>query len=77
MTGVIEIILPLFLITRYRQQAALAMIIFLILIYTANLYIWIEDLPYGNRIFTNIEHTYRLLLQVGYIGFAFIIYRYD
>ena len=77
MTGIVEIILPLFLLTRFRQQAAIVMIIFLILIYSANLYVWIENLPYGNRIFTNTEHTYRLLLQVEYIGFAYIIYRYE
>ena len=77
MTGIVEIILPLFLLTRFRQQAAIVMIIFLILIYSANLYVWIENLPYGNRIFTNTEHTYRLLLQVAYIGFAYIIYRYE
>ena len=53
------------------------MIIFLILIYSANLYVWIEGLPYGNKVFTNIEHIYRLLLQVLYVAFAYIIYKYD
>jgi len=77
LTGVIEIILPLLLLTRYKQNAALLMIIFLILIYSANLYVWIEGLPYGKKVFTNIEHIYRLLLQVLYVAFAYIIYKYD
>ena len=77
LTGVIEIILPLLLLTRYKQNAALLMIIFLILIYSANLYVWIEGLPYGNKVFTNIEHIYRLFLQVLYVTFAYIIYKYD
>ena len=77
LTGVIEIILPLLLLTRYKQNAALAMIIFLILIYSANLYVWIEGLPYGKKVFTNIEHIYRLLLQVLYVAFAYIIYKYE
>ena len=77
LTGVIEITLPLLLLTRYKQNAALLMIIFLILIYSANLYVWIEGLPYGNKVFTNIEHIYRLLLQVLYVAFAYIIYKYD
>ena len=77
LTGVIEIILPLLLLTRYKQNAALLMIIFLILIYSANLYVWIEGLPYGKKVFTNIEHIYRLLLQVLYVAFAYIIYKYE
>jgi len=77
LTGVIEIILPLFLLTKFRSLAALLMIIFLIAIYSANLYVWIEGLPYGNRVFTNEQHLFRLLLQLAYIAFAYIIYRYD
>lgn len=76
-TGVLEIIVPLLFLTKYRTEAALFMIIFLILIYGANLYVWIESLPYGNRTFTNLQHFYRLLIQVAYIGITYIIYRYD
>ncbi|MDA9198260.1 hypothetical protein N9P11_04565 [Acidimicrobiia bacterium] len=77
LTGVIEIILPIFLLTKFRSEAALLMIIFLIAIYGANLYVWVEGLPYGNRVFTNAQHIFRLLLQLAYIAFAYIIYRYD
>ena len=77
LTGVIEIVLPLFLLTKYKPQAALLMITFLITIYGANLYVWIEGIPYGNRVLTNLQHIFRLLLQIAYIAFTYIIYRYD
>ena len=76
-TGVIEIILPLFLLTRFRKEAALLMIIFLVLLYGANLYVWINNLPYGRTYFTNQQHFFRLLLQVLYIYITYVIYKYD
>ena len=76
-TGVIEIILPLFLLTRFRKEAALLMMIFLVLLYGANLYVWINDLPYGRTYFTNQQHIFRFLLQVLYIYITYVIYKYD
>ena len=76
-TGIIEIILPLFLLTRFRKEAALLMIIFLLIIYGANLYIWINNLPYGKTYFTNQQHFFRFLLQVFYIYITYVIYKYD
>ena len=76
-TGVLEIIIPLFLLTRFRKEAALIMIIFLILIYGANLYVWINNLPYGRTYFSNQQHFIRLLLQILYIYITYVIYMYD
>ena len=76
-TGVIEIILPLFLLTRFRTEAALLMMIFLVLVYGANLYVWINNLPYGRTYFTNQQHFFRFLLQVLYIYITYVIYKYD
>ena len=76
-TGVLEIIIPLFLLTRFRKEAALIMIIFLILIYGANLYVWVNNLPYGRTYFTNQQHFFRFLLQVLYIYITYVIYKYD
>ena len=76
-TGVIEIILPLFLLTRFKKEAALLMMIFLVLLYGANLYVWINDLPYGRTYFTNQQHFFRFLLQVLYIYTTYVIYKYD
>ena len=76
-TGVLEIIIPLFLLTRFRKEAALIMIIFLILIYGANLYVWVKNLPYGRTYFSNQQHFIRLLLQILYIYITYVIYMYD
>jgi len=76
-TGLIEIILPLFLLTRFRKEAALLMIIFLVILYVANLYVWINNLPYGRTYFTNQQHFFRFLLQVLYIYITYVIYKYD
>lgn len=76
-TGVLEIIIPLFLLTRFRKEAALIMIIFLILIYGANLYVWVNNLPYGRSYFSNQQHFIRLLLQILYIYITYVIYMYD
>ena len=76
-TGVIEIVLPLLLLTRFRKEAALLMIIFLVILYGANLYIWVNNLPYGRTYFTNQQHFYRFLLQVLYIYISYVIYKYD
>ena len=76
-TGVLEIIIPLFLLTRFRKEAALIMIIFLIMIYGSNLYVWINNLPYGRTYFSNQQHFIRLLLQILYIYITYVIYMYD
>jgi len=76
-TGVIEIILPLFLLTSFRKEAALLMIIFLVLLYGANLYVWINNLPYGRTYFTYQQHFFRFMLQVLYIYITYVIYKYE
>ena len=76
-TGVLEIIIPLFLLTRFRKEAALMMIVFLILIYGANLYVWVNNLPYGRTYFSNQQHFIRLLLQILYIYITYVMYMYD
>ena len=76
-TGVIEIILPLFLLTRFRKEAALLMIIFLVILYGANLFVWVNNLPYGRTYFTNQQHFFRFLLQLLYIYITYVIYKYD
>ncbi len=76
-TGLIEIVLPLFLLTKYRKEAAFLMIMFLVLIYGANLYVWINNLPYGGRYFSTQQHIFRLFLQVVYIYLTYVIYMYE
>ena len=76
-TGILEILIPLLFLTRFRKEAALVMIVFLFLIYGANLYVWINNLPYGNSYFTTQQHFFRSLLQLLYIYLTYVIYMYD
>ena len=76
-TGILEIIIPLLLLTKYRKEAALAMIVLLVLLYGANLYVWINNLPYGRNYWSNQQHFLRFLLQVLYIYITYVIYLYD
>ena len=76
-TGVLEIMIPLFFLTRYRKEAALIMIVFLILLYGANFYVWYYNLPYGGTYFSNQQHFFRFLLQILYIYITYVIYLYD
>ena len=76
-TGVLEIIIPLLFLTKYRKEAALAMIVLLALLYGANFYVWINNLPYGRNYWSNQQHFLRFLLQVLYIYITYVIYLYD
>ena len=76
-TGILEIIIPLLLLTKYRKEAALAMIVLLVLLYGANLYVWINNHPYGRNYWNNQQHFLRFLLQVLYIYITYVIYLYD
>ena len=76
-TGVLEIMIPLFFLTRYRKEAALIMIVFLIILYGANFYVWYYNLPYGGTYFSNQQHFFRFLLQILYIYITYVIYLYD
>ena len=76
-TGILEIVIPLFFLTKYRKEAALMMILLLILLYGSNLYVWINNLPYGINYWSNQQHFIRFLLQVLYIYITYVIYLYD
>jgi len=76
-TGVLEIVTPFILLTKFRKEAALFMIIFLVLIYAANLYVWINNLPYGSTYLSNQQHFFRFILQIIFIYITYVIYKYD
>tara|TARA_B100001287_G_scaffold84830_1_gene70855 strand:- start:7 stop:375 length:369 start_codon:yes stop_codon:yes gene_type:complete len=76
-TGILEIFLPLLFLTKYRKEAAIMMIILLIILYGANVYVWINNLPYGHNYWSNQQHFLRFLLQLIFIGIAYIIYLYE
>ena len=76
-TGILEILIPILFLTKYRKEAAIMMIILLVILYGANLYVWINNLPYGRNYWSNQQHFFRFLLQLLYIGIAYIIYLYE
>ena len=77
LTGILEILIPLLFLTKYRKEAAIMMIILLVILYGANLYVWINNLPYGRNYWSNQQHFLRFLLQLFYFGIAYIIYLYE
>ena len=76
LVGVLEIIIPIFLLTKYRSTAALLMIFFIIILYLGNLHVWINNLPYARNYFNNYQHSFRLFLQITLIYVTYIIYKY-
>ena len=76
-TGILEILIPILFLTKYRKEAAIMMIILLVILYGANLYVWINNLPYGRNYLSNQQHFFRFLLQLFYIAIAYIIYLYE
>ena len=76
-TGILEILIPILFLTKYRKEAAIMMILLLVILYGANLYVWINNLPYGRNYWSNQQHFFRFLLQLFYIGIAYIIYLYE
>jgi len=76
-TGILEILIPILFLTKYRKEAAIMMIILLVILYGANLYVWINNLPYGRNYWSNQQHFFRFLLQLFYIGITYIIYLYE
>jgi len=65
LSGFFEILLGLILIPRYtRTVASILFICFLILVYWANLNMWINDIAIDGKQLSNIEHIIRGLIQI-------------
>tara|TARA_B100001113_G_C20978424_1_gene564973 strand:- start:189 stop:593 length:405 start_codon:yes stop_codon:yes gene_type:complete len=70
-TGFMEIALGLGLIVPYtRKYSALFMTLFLVVIYWANLNMWVNDIPLDGNTFATIWHVLRLLGQLAMIVIA-------
>ena len=64
-SGILEILLGLGLILpKMRQRAALCMALLLVLMYPANLNMWVNDIPFGQTRFETRGHIIRLLIQI-------------
>ena len=71
LTGVMEIGLGVGLIfPKLRPQVSIALVVFLIGIYSANLHMWVNDVALDGRIFETEWHIMRLLGQILMIVIA-------
>lgn len=71
LSGLVEVILGLGLIAPVsRRRAGFSTAVFLVLVYWANLNMWINDIPIGDTDFTTTGHVVRASIQIGMILLA-------
>ena len=74
-SGVAEIIVGLLLILpRTRRIGGLACAILLVILYWANLNMWINNIAIGGRTYEHHWHILRLLIQTALIGLSVFIW---
>lgn len=75
-SGVAEIIVGLLLIIpRTRQIGGLACATLLVILYWANLNMWVNNIAIGGRTYEHHWHVLRLLIQTALIGLSVFIWR--
>ena len=68
-SGVAEIAVGLALIVpATRAYGGLACAALLVVLYWANLYMWVENVPLDGKTYANVWHVVRLLIQLGLIA---------
>lgn len=73
-SGVVEIAIGGAMIApASRSRAAYAMAAFLVVLYWANLNMWINDIPLSGNTFSTSAHIARAVAQFGMIGMALYI----
>jgi len=74
-SGVAEIIVGLLLIIpRTRQIGGLACATLLVILYWANLNMWVNNIAIGGRTYEHHWHVLRLLIQTALIGLSVFIW---
>ena len=77
-TGVMEIAIGVGLILPWtRRYAALGSLVFLVGIYSANLNMWVNNIPLDGKTYANHWHVLRLVAQLGMIGLSYAIWRWS
>lgn len=65
LSGILEIILGVGLIIKFsRQITARLLIVFYLVLYLANLNMWMNDIPFSGNHLSQIGHSIRLLIQI-------------
>jgi|TARA_B110000467_G_C18273165_1_gene453719 uncharacterized membrane protein len=74
LSGIFEILLGILILSKeHRKIASLGIVLLLIILYLANLNMWINDIPIGEVKFNNLEHFARLCMQIILIFMALYI----
>ena len=55
---------------RFRRYATLALIPLLLVLYTANLNMWLNDIPFNGHAMTTGEHIFRAFVQTALVMIA-------
>jgi len=73
-SGVAEVAVGLALIVpATRAYGGLACAGLLVVLYWANLYMWVENVPLDGKTYANVWHVVRLLIQLGLIAASLFI----
>ena len=65
LSGILEIILGIGLIIKFsRQITARLLIVFYLVVYLANLNMWMNDISFSGNHLSHIGHSIRLLIQI-------------
>ena len=74
LSGIFEILLGILILSKeHKKIASLGIVLLLIILYLANLNMWINDIPIGGAKFNNLEHFVRLCIQIILIFMALYI----
>jgi len=74
LTGVIEIALGIgLIIPQTRRQAGLWSAAFLVVVYWANLNMWVNNIAIGGNTYVDFWHVLRLIAQTGMIALSLLI----
>lgn len=73
-SGVAEVAVGLALIIpATRAYGGLACAALLVVLYWANLYMWVENVPLNGKTYANVWHVVRLLIQLGLIAASLFV----
>ena len=77
-SGLFEVLLGMFLIIPYtRKFSGVSLALFLLIVYMANINMWIFDIPIGGNTLSTQGHILRGLVQILLIFIAFYIAEFN
>ena len=75
-SGLLEIILGLGIMTpKFRPEASILTAMMLVVLYWANLNMWVNNIPLDGKTYADHWHVLRLVAQLGMMGLSYAIWR--